>query len=170
MVKNAKEYATVTTKPAMLLQDVQPKPQVFSFSFAPLIIKIFNFTISRISNYSIGAVTKDIYEIYESYDERKFISFNLDDEEYFSETMVSTHSVENTTLYTQTISTTKPTGTVKNILILLIQLFGGVDILLICSYTVVFMIDRRRNKNQKENSNGQTARYTAMYENIEIDY
>nr|XP_022290070.1 multiple epidermal growth factor-like domains protein 10 [Crassostrea virginica] len=93
-----------------------------------------------------------------------------DDEEYFSETMESTHSVENTTLYTQTISTTKPTGTVKNILILLIQLFGGVDILLICSYTIVFMIDRRRNKNQKDNSNGQIARYTAMYENIEIDY
>lgn len=99
-----------------------------------------------------------------------FISFYLDDEEYFSETIESTHSVENTTLYTQRISTTKPTGTVKNILILLIQLFGGVDILLICSYTIVFMIDRRRNKNQKENSNGQTARYTAMYENIEIDY
>lgn len=83
--------------------------------------------------------------------------------------MESTHSVENVTLYTQTISTTKSTGTVKNILILLIQLFGGVDILLICSYTVVFMIDRRRNKNLKENSNGQIARYTAMYENIEID-
>ena len=37
MVKNAKAIATVTTKPAMLLQDVQPKPQVFSF--APRIIK-----------------------------------------------------------------------------------------------------------------------------------
>ena len=81
-----------------------------------------------------------------------FISFYLDDLEFVSETMESTHSVENTTFHTKIISTPKPTGTVNNILILLIQLFGGVDILLICSYTVVFMIDRRRNKNQKENS------------------
>lgn len=48
MVKNAKTYATVTTKPAMLLQDVQPKPQVLSF--ATWIIKIFYFTMNHISN------------------------------------------------------------------------------------------------------------------------
>ena len=104
---------------------------------------MFNFTINRISNKSIGAVTKDIYDIYEVNYERKFISFYLDDEEYFSRTMESMHSVKNTTLSTKIISTPKPTGTVNKILILLIQLFGGVDILLICSYTVVFIIDCR---------------------------
>lgn len=76
--------------------------------------------------------------------------------------MQSTHSVE-------IISIPKPTGTVNDIFILLIHFLSCVDILFICSYTIVFMIDRGRNKNQKENSNGQTARYTAMYENIEID-
>ena len=76
--------------------------------------------------------------------------------------MQSTHSVE-------IISIPKPTGTVNDIFILLIQLLSCVDILFICSYTIVFMIDRGRNKNQKENSNGQIARYTAMYENIKTD-
>ena len=69
MVKIAKAIATVTTKPAMLLQDVQPKPQVLS------LIKIFNFTINRISNESKGAVTKHIYDTSESNYEHMFISF-----------------------------------------------------------------------------------------------
>ena len=32
MVKDAKTYATVSTKPAILLQDVQPKPQVLGIA------------------------------------------------------------------------------------------------------------------------------------------
>ena len=55
MVKHAEAYATVTKKPAMLLQGVQPKPQVLSF--APSMIEIFNNTINSIFNKPIGAVT-----------------------------------------------------------------------------------------------------------------
>ena len=107
------------------------------------------------------------------------IIFNLDELTSFPLTLESTNVYNNTTFHTvEFTSSTAPQTlngttslTIDGILINLITIFGGVDILLIFIYTVIFVIDRQREKSayQTENSPSHTTRYNTMYENIEID-
>ena len=85
-----------------------------------------------------------------------------------------------TKFYTLEYSSSTVSGTLNDttssitngILITLIKIFGGVDILLIFIYTVIFVIDRQREKNayQTENTATYTTRNNSMYENVEIDF
>ena len=52
----------------------------------------------------------------------------------------------------------------------LIQIFGGVDIILICSYSIVFIIDRQRHQNtlQIENEIIYVSENNLLYDDIEI--
>ena len=107
------------------------------------------------------------------------ILFDLDVLTSYPVTLESTNVYNKTTFYTvdfiSSAVSEAPNGTtslpIDGILINLIKIFGGVDILLIFIYTVIFVIDRQREKNayQTENSTSYTTRYNTMYENIEID-
>ena len=105
------------------------------------------------------------------------ILFDLDVLTSYPVTLESTNVYNKTTFYTvdfiSSAVSEAPNGTttINRILINLIKIFGGVDILLIFIYTVIFVIDRQREKNayQTENSPTYTTRYNTMYENIEID-
>ena len=105
------------------------------------------------------------------------ILFDLDVLTSYPLTLESTNVYNKTTFYTvdfiSSAVSEAPSGTttINRILINLIKIFGGVDILLIFIYTVIFVIDRQREKSayQTEDSPSYTTRYNTMYENIEID-
>nr|XP_022289820.1 uncharacterized protein LOC111101582 [Crassostrea virginica] len=79
-------------------------------------------------------------------------------------------SERNVTLYSISVpDATK--STINGILIILIRIFGGVDILLICAHSVLFGIDHQRKRSsQMKKTIGRrfVTRSNSMYENIEI--
>ena len=84
-------------------------------------------------------------------------SFNLDNKRHRS-------------LFANENSTTEANSPINRTLINLIKFFGGVDVLLICSYSICFAIDRRRHKGTSEIGNRMITvpEHNSMYENIEI--
>ena len=115
-----------------------------------------------------------------NYSFRNQISFNLDDLTSFPLTIEPTSVYNNTTVNTMeylssTISEASnetKSPIINGILIILIKIFGGVDILLIFIYAAIFVIDRHRAKSvyHTENTPSFTIRNNSMYENIEIDF
>ena len=75
-----------------------------------------------------------------------------------------------TTFYAEENSTSEAKGSINGILKHLIQIFGGVDIILICSYSIVFIIDRQRQQNtlQSENETIYVSENNLLYDDIEI--
>ena len=106
------------------------------------------------------------------------ISFYLDKETSFHQTIEPTYIYNNTTFKTMKYSSSTMSYTTigttsfstNAVLIILIKIFGGVDILLNFMYAVIFVIDRQREKSthQTENTPTYTIRNNSMYENIEI--
>lgn len=101
------------------------------------------------------------------------ISFYLDKETSFHQTIEPTFytmKYSSSTISYTTIGTTS--FSTNDVLIILIKIFGGVDILLIFMYLVIFVIDRQREKSthQTENTLTYTIRNNSMYENIEIEF
>ena len=132
--------------------------------------------ISQTTKLFPGYVFKYVW----NYSFRKQILFNLDKLTSIPLTLEPSNVYNNTTFYTLEFSSSTVSDTTNDttsftdngILITLIKIFGGVDILLIFIYTIIFVIDRQREKsaNQIENSPSYTTRYNTMYENIEIDF
>ena len=78
-------------------------------------------------------------------------------------------SDRNLTLYSSPDATK---STINGILIILILIFGGVYILLICIHSVLFVIDHQKeNTPQMQYTTGRQSvtMNNSMYENIEID-
>lgn len=88
----------------------------------------------------------------------------------YNDTTFYTIESSSTTI-SETSSDTKNFN-INGILIILITFFGGVDILLIFIYMVIFVIDTQKEKraNQTENSPSYVTRNNIMYENIETDF
>ena len=110
---------------------------------------------------------------------RNPILFDLDELTSFPLTLESSNVYNNTTFHRVEFTSSTVSGTtndttslaINGIFINIIIIFGGVDIMLIFIFTVIFVIDRQREKSayQTENSPSYTTRYNTMYENIEID-
>nr|XP_022287012.1 scavenger receptor class F member 1-like [Crassostrea virginica] len=93
-----------------------------------------------------------------------------DNKTSFPVTIEHTASRRSVTLYT-TAAPSSISGTINGVLIILILIFGGVDIFLICIHLVLFVIDHQReNTPQRQNTTGRqfVTRNNSMYENIEI--
>lgn len=89
-------------------------------------------------------------------------------------TLNSTILKENSTILSTLISTSIDFGTpdfkLKRILLILIKIFGGIDVLLICVYSMLLLNDRRQHLRTKErNLNmGNYAEINLIYENIDF--